>query len=707
MSSYIDYLDSISPRWLNKPNGKKFKKAFGQESDLLSQDLITAVNLGRLDLCDESALELHRRNSNLLQSPLESPEQLRTYLKKRWETWSLSGSKLSITNDLKRIGYPNTRVIDWYDLIKLGVSGPTAPFGGTYKKIAGASVNGDIYYLARVQKNDYSLIEVKHIAAPSQMFSLQLNAEVIEIRLDCDIFGNVVSKAKDVVNAINNNSIISKLLFARYSGTGNDVVGLGPGSGVEFEVSFPFWSFFYVTLDAPNGFSEPHFWNGSSSSSYTTFDLIGYQWKQLSPILPFLNYGHPVMANKTFGWLFNLSDPREVYQWDGDLTATLKLTIPVGDYWTAIKVNGVNSAWLGTNKGRVYHWDGVMWTLIFTHPMMREIEDFYITSNPLEEGSFFHSDIDLYKWDGATWNLDVTPFPLDTSIKISFSGFSDKNIWLCRDRSLFGIDIAHFDGLNWNLLTPIVDYPAGVVGNLYPSINFINATAEDDAWLIVNENKDLLRYNGTRWNYYKFNYPNKNDFNYRDIFSLSKNDVWFNVSVGVSPFTIAFTSVFRYDGEIFYRLQEKPFFSDIDKQIPGGGAFAGQDTFSRILYLSKDGGYFAEATSYPSYIRSFVRRESVPPIFYNRVYPYKGLPSIDGCVWDDDCYWDITIPYPNALLDIIRVIKKWKPATTSCRFIQVRIGDRWYSFPVHEDWELDKDGNSKEDFYNKTYLYVR
>lgn len=700
MSSYIDYLDSISPRWLNKPNGKKFKKAFGQESDLLTQDLITGINLGRLDLCDESALELHRRNSNLLQSPLESPEQLRTYLKKRWETWSLSGSKLAITNDLKRIGYPNTKVIDWYDLIKLGVSGPTAPFGGTYKKIAGASVNGDIYYLSRVQKNDYNLIEVKHIAAPSQMFSLQLNAEVVEVRLACDPLGNVVSKAKDVVNAINNNSIISKLLFARYSGTGNDVVGLGPGSGVEFEVSFPFWSFFYVTLDAPNGFSEPHFWNGAGIFDYFYYGYktpARYSWKPTGlTIIP----GALEMVTKTFGWVADGAPLGiKVYEWDGAATTTLRLSIPAGDTVTTIVANGINSAWLGTQLGRVYHWDGVSWTLIFTHPMGFPIKHFYITSNALEEGSFFHSSIDLYKWDGAAWNLDVTPFTIPPAkVDVKFSGLSDTNIWMVADRtSINPIEIAHFNGTTWTLLTPGVDYPSGVKGNNFGSV--VKMTDIGDGWISVNGNQDLLRYNGRKWEYYNFYYPDYPKITFYSILALSKNDVWFNCGTQTNQ---ALELPFRYDGNIFYRVQEHPFYPDLDLD---SGIYSFIN--GRVFALFPDGEHFSIPERLPALYSYALKRDNVPPYIYDRNTIYAGAPSMAGCVWNDDCYWDITMPYPTALLDISRVIKKWKPATTSCRFIQVRVGDRWFNFPIHEDWELDKDGNSKEDFYNKTYLYVR
>lgn len=712
MSSYIDYLDSISPRWLNKPNGKKFKKAFGQESDLLTQDLITAVNLGRLDLCDESALELHRRNSNLLQSPLESPEQLRTYLKKRWETWSLSGSKLAITNDLKRIGYPNTRVIDWYDLIKLGVSGPTAPFGGTYKKIAGASVNGDIYYLARVQKNDYSLIQVKHIAAPFQTFSLQLNADILEIRLACDGVGNVISKAKDVVNAINNNSVISKLLFSHYSGTGNDIVGLGPGSGISFEVPFPFWSFFYVTLDAPNGFSLPKYWNASTESTYVYKEAPRFHWS---------NTGRTVrgiftrMVSKTFGWVVEYSAWREVYEWDGAATTTLRLTVPVGDFVRCLRVNGINSAWLGTNRGRVYHWDGAMWTLVFTTPASATVWDFYITSDPLEVGSIFHSTFDLYKFDGTNWILDTSPFPATMlAPKFIISGSADDNIWIIDHAPIGDFRMAKYDGSNWTLLTSGIDFPSGCNLTSADETNKFQMTDYDDGWiLITNVNgEDFLRYDGKKWNFYKFAYDNNGSYLPYGIFpndmiALSKEDIWFTATRIGSGFS---SYLFRYNNKILERIQDYPMISDLDKPNGADPTIPPSDimTSPNIIGLEgvfPDGEVFL-GLSIAMPFSYAIKRNNLAP-FPDRTTPYKGVSTMDGCIWNDDCYWDIMLPYPSAISDIARVIKKWKPATTSCRFVQVRIGDKWFTFPIHEDWELDGSGSSTQDFYNKTYLYVR
>lgn len=714
MSSYIDYLDSISPRWLNKPNGKKFKKAFGQESDLLTQDLITAVNLGRLDLCDESALELHRRNSNLLQSPLESPEQLRTYLKKRWETWSLSGSKLAITNDLKRIGYTNTKVIDWYDLIKLGVSGPTAPFGGTYKKIAGASVNGDIYYLARLQKNDYSLIQVKHIAAPFQTFSLQLNADILEIRLACDGVGNVISKAKDVVNAINNNSVISKLLFSHYSGTGNDVVGLGPGSGISFEVPFPFWSFFYVTLDAPNGFSLPKYWNASTESTYVYKEAPRFHWSNTGRTL---NGIFTRMATKTFGWVVEALANREVYEWDGASTTTLRLTVPVGDFVECLRVNGINSAWLGTRFGRVYHWDGTMWTLVFTHPMIEPIYDFYITSDPLEVGSIFHSKNDLYKFDGTNWILDTTPFPVTAgTVRFHISGSADNNVWIVDGRPLGagGLRIAKYDGASWTLLTSGIDFPSGCAIAVGVPVNQFQMTDYDDGWILIDNatGEEFLRYDGKKWNFYKFIYYNNavdpfNGINFINMIAVSKEDIWFTARRSTASRA---SYVFRYNNKIFERLQDYPMISDLDKPngadptIPPSTILTAPNIWGLEAVFPDGEAFIGLSTAMPfSYA---IKRNNLAP-FPDRTTPYKGVSTMDGCIWNDDCYWDIILPYPSAISDIARVIKKWKPATTSCRFVQVRIGDKWFTFPIHEDWELDGSGSSTQDFYNKTYLYVR
>lgn len=705
MASYIDYLNSISPRWLNTPNGKKFKKAFGELSDQVDADLHTAVNLGRLDICDQSALELHRRNSNLLKSPIETPEQLRAYLEKRWDTWHLSGTKLSITNDLKRFGYPNARVITWFDLVKLGVSSTGSPFGGTYILFAGPTPNGDISYLSRVPN-----VSIGHYAAPNQTFSISTSFAggfiEISVFMACNAGGGIISLAKDVVKAINNDPTAKDLVFAYAGGTGAGVAGPGIIPNTQIGLAFPYWSFFYVLIDEPNGFSDPHLWDAALDTfgtglTYTYKNIARYYWYKLAIPNAFEIGQSTFVIDKTHVWHYSSVD-RKVYLFDGVMTDTLTLTLAVGESATVIVGNSATSSWLGTSQGRVYHWDGATWTLVFTDPMNQPIRDFYITHVPLEEGSFMAvGGNKFYQWDGAAWNASTNPFPA-AFITVRFSAFSDTDIWCIAGSPLAVPDfqMAHWDGTSWTLKTAGVDYPSTIK---YGQLMKPKMTSNTDGWMIVRDNNStpgqfycnsLLRFNGKIWEYYYDFYPDDylpvkdvaNNFQFFDLNATSTTDVWF---------CLENSSPWRFDGSRFFMVKEPPFYEF--NAVPA-------TPFSGKIFPFPDGEVYLFGTATLAVSGLIKRTISPMPGYPDLELPSSYMAEPDGCLWDDDvCAWDLIEPYPGALLDIQRVIKKWKPATTSCRFIQIRVGDKWHVIPMYEDWVLDGNGNATIEFYNYSF----
>ena len=65
---------------------------------------------------------------------------------------------------------------------------------------------------------------------------------------------------------------------------------------------------------------------------------------------------------------------------------------------------------------------------------------------------------------------------------------------------------------------------------------------------------------------------------------------------------------------------------------------------------------------------------------------------------------------PRLLAALKRVIQKWKPAASSCRYIEAWLRVDLFGnpleivrFPVWEDWELDASGNAR-DYFNTGYL---
>ena len=79
--------------------------------------------------------------------------------------------------------------------------------------------------------------------------------------------------------------------------------------------------------------------------------------------------------------------------------------------------------------------------------------------------------------------------------------------------------------------------------------------------------------------------------------------------------------------------------------------------------------------------------------------------------WDDpDLYWDLMNHDPVWWAQILKIIAKWKPATSSCRYVEVWLRVDLFGnpvelarLPVYEEWELDDQGNAT-DYYNGGYL---
>ena len=93
-------------------------------------------------------------------------------------------------------------------------------------------------------------------------------------------------------------------------------------------------------------------------------------------------------------------------------------------------------------------------------------------------------------------------------------------------------------------------------------------------------------------------------------------------------------------------------------------------------------------------------------------HPWKPAIRWDGgAAWDQaGVYWDVSNHDPALLAALKRVIQKWKPAASSCRYIEAWLRVDLFGnpleivrFPVWEDWELDASGNAR-DYFNTGYL---
>ena len=91
-----------------------------------------------------------------------------------------------------------------------------------------------------------------------------------------------------------------------------------------------------------------------------------------------------------------------------------------------------------------------------------------------------------------------------------------------------------------------------------------------------------------------------------------------------------------------------------------------------------------------------------------------GLPPMgDGALWGSAPFRWGTTAKPEEIDELRRVIAKWKPAATSCRFIELVLRTNIFGIPthtirlpVHEPWEQQSNGAYRE-FYNYSYSQER
>lgn len=90
------------------------------------------------------------------------------------------------------------------------------------------------------------------------------------------------------------------------------------------------------------------------------------------------------------------------------------------------------------------------------------------------------------------------------------------------------------------------------------------------------------------------------------------------------------------------------------------------------------------------------------------------LPVGDGAPWGNAPFlWGFGGAETWQFDELRRTIAKWKPAGSSCRFVEIQLHLNIFGIPtevrripVWEDWELDSNGAAR-DFYNNSFLVER
>lgn len=117
----------------------------------------------------------------------------------------------------------------------------------------------------------------------------------------------------------------------------------------------------------------------------------------------------------------------------------------------------------------------------------------------------------------------------------------------------------------------------------------------------------------------------------------------------------------------------------------------------------------------------------ISSFFYILLKPPLAFPWVKGSLWGPPPVgsgilwgqqappklWGLDQAFVWHIDELRRVIRKWKPASKSCRFIEVWLAVDLFGnplevrrFPVHEQWEFRPDG-AAPDFYNNSYSQER
>lgn len=713
MSIYTDYLDNISPSWLNDVDSKKLKKAFADSGDQIVADALTALNQIRIDTCDDSALELHRRNSNLLKGRNETSNELRAYLKTRWDRWAVSGTRDNIINDLRRNGFANARVWSWIDLI---TAGATNAFGGGYRKLTDGSMSPTLNQVVEYmyvepdlrEYNDYYAyntsdgrptflfsysVTVQHVpvigARLEAQFVPRLDAstgkfirDVILVTIPADDLLNPIITSKEVADYINKNGVYDTFLSRRFKVLLCNIFSNGIGNvyAGSVRLTMPQTSYFFVDVNLPNGFFPEKKWNAVTENNYA-LPTLSYEFRQdttiptgyaLSPINSVSAYSGSAMAVGDAG---RISTRTTLFgAWTNEVSGTaVKLrgvSINVASFNNSLAVGDGGVIQKRDNVGNWTDYRGGV-------PATANQLNCVITASVVSKEYCAGNNGTMMMSTVGGWLLfSLVGSGLTATTDYYGVCLSSTNAYFCGYDTVAGEGIiAFYNDMTANLNKETIPSTTQAIRGICV------APISNDVWA-VGDNGLVLRKNAGVWSVM----PKITTKNLRSVTSKS-------VSVG----GINYPYVYIVGDDRTILEYSVPTGNRQLVSLPGNGTLYSisynQTGITNDIYAA---GYDTIANNALLYISTLY------PSTFNVSGSTNALST--GALWDDKIsHWDIQEPYIGAVGDIVNIIKKWKPATSSCRYVSIRMGDKYISIPIHEQWELDAVGDAKFDFYNYSF----
>jgi len=307
--------------------------------------------------------------------------------------------------------------------------------------------------------------------------------------------------------------------------------------------------------------------------------------------------------------------------------------------WNALWVFSPTNIWLVGDSGAVANWNGTTYTN-FSHGLQNwrcifgySPTEFYIGGT-----------LNFERGTGVMF-IDISPFPNPGNWK-GIAGFQNSN----GDKLLFtvgGTSINRYD-VNANTWTNIVNRSGQIMLDVHGIHN-------EDVYFV---GQNGVVFNNATTSLQPFNMGGVTD-DISAVYCKSSNEIYFG---GVNR-------IFYFDGT---NLQILPIANHTVTSIAGTS-------------VATD----AVAVGVPSMGNA--------QFYYLITQAIVRPDGATGNLWDDEItYWDGKPPYAGALDDLKRIIRKFKPVTTSCRFIRIASDKMLIPYPIAEDWEEDENGDLLE-----------
>lgn len=265
-ADYTNWLLENIPQYLKTKNGKMFLKGFTDTANELISQAEQAKKETMSQQCSTDTLPYHFQNTYTIDSPFETDIQKRAYLSKTFDGWRANGSPSHLLSELARFGIPNAKIWTWTDLMLAGV--PKA-FGGNYTNI-GVGPDGVVKYLpnADLAGPGWKVSHLSNIVTSQIIITVDILNKTLIVNLEYDGV-SIKSTARQIVEAIGNDSIAKRYFFALYSGNGSAIASTTIAPVL---TNFAYYSYYFIDAYDPAPlisfvkWNEPGiFWNDGVS----------------------------------------------------------------------------------------------------------------------------------------------------------------------------------------------------------------------------------------------------------------------------------------------------------------------------------------------------------------------------------------------------------------------------------------------------------